>query len=408
MVGDHVYIDMSGMTDVGMVRKNNEDSFILADFRTGALYESPHQQNRTLEDNSLLLVVSDGVGGSSVGEIASQLTVHSINEALGRLSWAIPAYDRLVAAVEQANYVVWNESQSNSEYHGMSATATAVLVERDRAYIAEVGDSRAYLLRRNRITQLTTDQSFVEVLIAKGVLTPDQAARHPRKNVILQAVGASEVVQVAVGQLSLQQGDCLLLCSDGLSNNVLENEMLQIVRNSTSLSDACNELISLANARGGKDNITVVLARFDGDALPITSSRDLNSPAVETLATFDPDRGAEKSHKRTMLLSDPSICVLAEHELKSEKVLEDLQLYPRKEEVIARCQRTIELLNNALSLLEEQQAEIETITEWLDKSNCRYARMEDMDSKLASAHERIEQAWRSLTEVATEFRPKQN
>ena len=135
MSSEDVYTKVAGLTDVGMVRTNNEDTFLISDFRSGEIFDCLAQQKRSLDDNSMLLIVSDGVGGAAVGEIASNLTVHSINEALSRLSWEIAAYDRLVAAIEQANYIVWHESRNNAAYQGMSATATAVLIERDRAYI---------------------------------------------------------------------------------------------------------------------------------------------------------------------------------------------------------------------------------------------------------------------------------
>ncbi len=342
------------------------------------------------------------MGGEIGGELASKLTVHAINESLQRLSWMIPAFDRLVAAIEQANYIVRYESQRNHAYKGMSATATVVLVEADRAYIAEVGDSRAYLIRKERITQLTTDQSLVEILLAKGVLTAEQAAHHPRRNVVLQAVGLNEVLQVAVGQLHLQQGDYLMLCSDGLSNNVLENEMLQIITNSASLSNACKDLVALANQRGGKDNITVALSHFTGKGLPQTSPRELTRAEIETLANYDPERSPEKTHKRTMLLSDPSICVLQ----TDGPTLENLHNYPHSSYIDAQNQKLRVQLNETLAQLDHHQQEILKALKWVANQNARYARMDDLDSKMASAREHIEHAWRNLREVVTEFRPK--
>ncbi|MEW6730823.1 MAG: PP2C family serine/threonine-protein phosphatase [Acidobacteriota bacterium] len=402
---DQVQVAIAGLSDIGRVRKNNEDCLLMSDFRAGEIFNDCAERTCTLADHSLLLVVSDGVGGSAVGELASRLTVLSIHEALGRLSWAIPAYDRLVAAVEQANYVVWHEGARSPEYRGMAATATAALIERDHAYIAEVGDSRAYLLRRNRTTKLTTDQSFVEVLVARGLLTREEASRHPRKNIILQAVGASEIVQVAVGQLALQRGDCLLLCSDGLSNNVLEHEMLQIVNHSANLREACQEMISLANTRGGKDNATVVLARFEGEGLPPTLTRDLNNPTVETLATFDPDRDAQKTHKRTMLLGDPLVCKVVAPE--QAQILYDLYSYPNSVRVAQRYRRISRLFEQLLAYYSEQEEEIEQASQWLTAQSARYPRFEDLDAKLAGSRERVEEAWRSLWEVMAEFYPKQ-
>lgn len=398
-----VHINVAGITDVGILRKNNEDSFLMADFRNGKTFPSSTQEVYNANENSFLMIVSDGVGGANAGEIASQLTVHSINESLGRLSWVIPAHDRLIASVEQANYVVWNYGKESPAYRGMSATVTAILIEEDAAYIAQVGDSRAYLIRQNRVTQITTDQSLVELMISRGLLTPEQATEHPRKNIILQAVGLEELIQVDVRKLCLQQKDYLVLCSDGLSNNVLEQEILQIIKNTSSLSEACQLLVTLANERGGKDNITVVIAHLTGEGLPETSSRELTRPpSVTPLFIFDPDRDPEKSHKRTRLLSDPSVCVLEE----TDTILENLSSYPNNQAIQEQYQKLSLLLNNSLEVLGLQQEEIIRVNDWLKSQGLTYVRLPDLENKVVSARERIEQAWRTLEEVIAEFHEK--
>ncbi len=403
MSNNEVHISVEGITDIGLLRTKNEDCFLLADFRNGKTFPTNTTQTTSLSDCSFLLVVSDGVGGSVSGEIASQFAIHAINDSLARLSWSIPAHDRLIAAVEQANYVVWNYGKDVPAYKGMSATVTAILIEQDSAYIAQVGDSRAYLIRQNRTTQITTDQSLVELMISKGLLTPEEAAQHPRKNVILQAVGLEEIIQVDVRKLCLQQKDYLIVCSDGLSNNVLESEMMQIIKNSSSLSEACQQLVSLANERGGKDNITVTIAYLTGEGLPQTSSRELTRPpSVTPLFIFDPDRDPEKTHKRTRLLSDPSVCVLEEN----TAILENLSAYPNTQDIQERYKKISLLLNDALEILSEQQYEIELVNHWVQIQGAIYPRMPDLENKMLLAREHLEQAWRMLEEVTTEFRTK--
>lgn len=398
-----VHISVAGITDVGLSRTNNEDCFLLADFRNGNTFPSNATKTTSLEDCSFLLVVSDGVGGAASGEIASQITVHSINDSMARLSKAIPPYDRLIASVEQANYEVRNYSKDVANCKGMSATVTAILIEKDCAYIAQVGDSRAYLLRQGRVTQITTDQSLVELLISKGILTPEEATQHPRKNVILQAIGLDEIIQVDVRQLCLQQKDYLIVCSDGLSNNVLESEMMNIIKNTASLSEACQQLVTLANERGGKDNITATIAYLTGEGLPRISSRELTRPpSVTPLFTFDPDRDPEKTHKRTRLLSDPSVCVLEEN----AAILENLSTYPNTLDIQERYKKISFLLNDTLEILGDQQYEMELVNHWIQVQEAIYPRMPDLENKIIGAREHIEQAWRMLEEVTTDFRSK--
>lgn len=401
IANNQVYIDVAGLSDVGQVRTINEDAFLISDFRTGTAFDYTAQIVNNLIDSRLLMVVSDGVGGAALGEVASQMTINAINESLGRLSQAIPAYDRLVAAVEQANYLVLTESNARPQNKGMSATVTTALIEQDCAYIAEVGDSRAYLIRNNRITQLTTDQSLVELMVSKGLISREQARTHPRKNVILQAIGTNEALQVPVRQLYLQRNDYLLLCSDGISNNILEQEMLETVKGSANIAMACQHLVDIANARGGKDNITIVIGHLKGEGLPATSTRELNSINLHTLFTYDPEQPPEKSHKRTRLLSNPNICLLEDQGLP----LENLFDYPNNSDIVERQNRLDELFNEALSVLMEQQFEISQVAEWVKSQKAYYARLEDIDCKMASARERIEQALMTLQEVVLEFAP---
>jgi len=172
------------------------------------------------------------------------------------------------------------------KYRGMGATLTAVLVRGDSAYIAEVGDSRAYLLRGGVIKQLTKDQSLAQVLIDKGALDAARAEDSPFKNVILQAMGRSERVKVALARLSLRARDCLLLCSDGLTRHVSDDEIRDIVLPAKRLDAACKALVDLANERGGVDNITVMLAGVGGTREAVRSS-DRITRTFEVLKSFE-------------------------------------------------------------------------------------------------------------------------
>jgi serine/threonine protein phosphatase PrpC len=273
-----------GCTDVGVVRKNNEDAFVIAELGshiaaqstppTGSLAFDPatkHGEEALIKkcvvgDQGLLLGVSDGMGGAEAGEIASYLVVESLKEDLSA------KHDKstgplIRAAVERANHLVFDAAISHPRRNGMGATLTAALVREDRAYIAGVGDSRCYIIRGKRIRQVTRDQSLVESLVELGHLAPEQAESSPHRNVILQALGTKPEVAVALTRVSLNNGDILLLCSDGLSGKVNAEEMRELALAGPTIDDACRRMVALANERGGEDNITVVLAHFSGPAL---------------------------------------------------------------------------------------------------------------------------------------------
>lgn len=233
------------------------------------------------------------MGGARAGEVASGIVVDTMRVALAEAPPAASRRAVLTAAVERAHRAVEEAARANTEHRGMGATLTAVFVRGDSAFIAEVGDSRAYLVRRGVIKQLTKDQSLAQVLIDKGALDPAQAEEVPFKNVILQAMGRNEKVQVALARLSLRARDCVLLCSDGLTRHVSDDEIRDIVLESK-LDDACKTLVNLANDRGGADNITVVLAGVGGTA-EAARSGDRITRTFEILTSFD---DAPKSKRR--------------------------------------------------------------------------------------------------------------
>ncbi|HSB10932.1 MAG TPA: Stp1/IreP family PP2C-type Ser/Thr phosphatase [Blastocatellia bacterium] len=261
-----VLVSVSARTDVGMHRSGNEDAFLVADLTTGKTPDGSDVSTHQLGERGSLMIVSDGMGGAAAGEIASEMAVTTIRESLDEMPASTEIADRLKAAAEIANERIWNHAQDNPELSGMGATLTAVLVQDTTAYIAQVGDSRAYLIRRERIKQLTKDQSLVQMLVDSGAISVEQMDSVPQ-NVIMQALGTQPAVKVAMTAVQLYRNDCLVICSDGLSNKVTPDELRETATGADDLTDACRVLIEKANERGGEDNITVILARFDGEAL---------------------------------------------------------------------------------------------------------------------------------------------
>jgi len=291
-----------GSTDVGMQRTGNEDAFMVADLTTGDKATGSEANSHPVGERGSLMVVSDGMGGALSGEIASELAVTTIHESLMESPTDLDVPVRLKIATEVANERIWNHAQENPEMcGGMGATVTAALVHSSTVYIAQVGDSRAYLIRGNQIKQLTKDQSLAQMLIDSGAILPEQAASVPQ-NVIMQALGTQPTVKVAMTAVQLCRNDCLLLCSDGLSNKIDPHEMKVTVDQKKDLSAACRWLIETANERGGEDNITVVIARFDGDAL--ATANEVKS-ITGSFATLNQDYLPENAGNMATSMPDP-------------------------------------------------------------------------------------------------------
>ncbi|HEX5734454.1 MAG TPA: PP2C family serine/threonine-protein phosphatase [Blastocatellia bacterium] len=262
----NVQVSVFARTDIGMQRSGNEDAFMVADLTTGNVGLGPDMSTHPVGARGSLMVVSDGMGGAVAGEIASEMAVTSIRESLMEIPTDLNVSERLKMATEIANEKIWEHAQQNPELSGMGATVTAVLVQGTTAYIGQVGDSRAYLVRGDQIKQLTKDQSLAQMLIDSGAITPEQVSSVPQ-NVIMQALGTQPTVKVALTAVELFRNDCLLICSDGLSNKIQAIEMREMAQSSTELTATCRRLVEMANERGGEDNITVIIARFDGEAL---------------------------------------------------------------------------------------------------------------------------------------------
>ncbi len=259
-------------TDVGMKRQGNEDSFLVADLSSGRLGLGPEVVEHQLGPQGSLMIVSDGLGGAAAGEVASAMAVQTVcTELMKSTKSVLSPSDRLKRATEQANDQIWACAQSDNSLRGMGATLTAAFVYGSSVYIAQVGDSRAYIVRGGRVKQVTEDQSWANAVKKAGLEIADVP-----NNVILQALGTQPKVHVEVTSVDLLNNDVLLMCSDGLSNKIKDLEMREIASSSKDLAENCRHLIELANKRGGEDNITVILARFIGKSLSLGLERDLS------------------------------------------------------------------------------------------------------------------------------------
>lgn len=278
------YLSVAAQTDIGRARKKNEDAFVVADLTGGALLDGAAHARFDVGERGVLLAVSDGMGGARSGEVASALVVETLTRAMASAA-ADTAQDALMNdAIQRAHHAV--REAGAAEQKKMGATLTAVFVRAGAAYIAEVGDSRAYLLRGGVLTPLTHDQSLVQTLLDKGVIDREQAETSPHRGVILQAMGHQRDIKVAMGKLELRDRDCLLLCSDGLTGLVPDAEIQQVLLASGRPEVATKQLVDLANERGGTDNITVVVAGIGGALEPAGPSETVEQ-TLEVLSTFE-------------------------------------------------------------------------------------------------------------------------
>jgi protein phosphatase len=284
-------------TDLGKTRDHNEDCFLVADLTHGDASLQPTVREHDLGPRGSLLVVADGMGGAAAGEVASAMATKTIYDQLMK-SWGAETEltaqrfaARLKEAVETANGHIHAYAKAHPEVRGMGTTTTAVGVLGDHLYLTQVGDSRAYLVRDGVAVQLTKDQSLMQRLVEAGELTEEEAAQSERRNIILQALGPDPKVKVDLTYQDLRRGDVLVLCSDGLSGLVKKEEIAAIAGKEQDLAVACDKLITLANDRGGPDNITVVIARFEGDGLPDQTPEQAGHqvyPLIDTETSTEP------------------------------------------------------------------------------------------------------------------------
>jgi serine/threonine protein phosphatase PrpC len=286
-----MHLTVYGKTAVGPARDRNEDALLIADL-TNDLRLEGHLTRLDVGAWGALLAVSDGMGGAAAGEVASRMVLESMLRSMSHHPKTPPAVGTRSAeavmelAVNEANREVWQKAKEEGPGK-MGATLAAALVEGRFLHLATVGDSRAYLLRGGTLTQLSHDQSYVQILLDAGAMTTEEAEQAPMKHVILQAVGHQPAVNVALSKLSLRERDCFLLCSDGLSNHVSEEEIRHLILRSSRLDVACDALVDLAKTNGGTDDITVVIGGVSGDLPALVMSEAVTS-TLELFKEFPP------------------------------------------------------------------------------------------------------------------------
>lgn len=242
-------IDTFGLSDVGCVRELNEDCFCIHGFK---------------DSNHGFCVLADGMGGHNAGEVASQHAVKYVADEMQKLlseeDAGVPG--RINEAICNANKKIYKMSCENDIHRGMGTTIVVTFVVDGAAYIANVGDSRAYAVRGNEIVQVTKDHSVVAELLMSGMITPEEARIHPQKNIITRAVGTDKSVVADVFEYDFAEGDVLIMCSDGLSTMLKDKEIYDIVNKEDNSENTVRRLIDTAKENGGIDNITVICIRF--------------------------------------------------------------------------------------------------------------------------------------------------
>ena len=236
-----------GLTEPGMIRQQNQDYYLI----------------EKLSRDQLLVIVCDGMGGARSGNIASKMAVETFSDEIKRTVRSNMKQEKvntmLRTALELANKAVHEQSHISEEYQGMGTTLVAAFFQKDKVTVINVGDSRAYLFNHDGVTAITTDHSLVELMVQRGELTREAAKHFPGKNLITRAVGTEAEVESDLYHLRLSKGDSVLLCSDGLSNLLSDQEILFEVVHGVNKSDCCQRLMNIANYRGAPDNVTVAL-----------------------------------------------------------------------------------------------------------------------------------------------------
>ncbi|WP_297812803.1 Stp1/IreP family PP2C-type Ser/Thr phosphatase [uncultured Finegoldia sp.] len=235
-------------TDIGIVRKLNED----------------YHMNYIADDYSLL-VICDGMGGHKAGEVASKKAVETVVNYVKENDEDKDYEKNLVKGIKLANAEVYNDSINNIEHRNMGTTIVACLIYLDNAIVANVGDSRLYLYRNNLLKQVTIDHSLVNDLLASGTITEDEAIDFSQKNVITRSLGIQDSVDVDIFNLKLKKNDIILMCSDGLTSQLDEDEIVEIIEENSDINDIPDKLIEKANNIDGIDNITITLYLYEGE-----------------------------------------------------------------------------------------------------------------------------------------------
>ena len=242
-------MNVVGLTDIGLVREKNQDS----------IYSSN-------ESDFPIFIIADGMGGHKAGEIASKDAINIIKNVFLKHREKLINKKNIFEVIEEsiriANETIYEKSLNLIEYKGMGTTISLCYIYKSHIYIGHVGDSRIYKIKDHGIKQVTEDHSLINELIKKGKISEEEAKHHPQKNVIMRAVGTSKEIEIDISEVKFKKGEKLLLCSDGLSNMLSEEEMLGILKMNSSLENIGEKLINMAKENGGYDNVSLILIEF--------------------------------------------------------------------------------------------------------------------------------------------------
>lgn len=241
---------MGVKSDVGIKRDNNQDSFYISE-----------------DNNKLLYLVADGMGGHKAGKLASSMARDIIQSNFNKeekdLDNEKSILKKIKTSIEEANTKIYLKSMEDEEFKGMGTTVTMAYIFKDKICLGHVGDSRAYLIRNKEISQITEDHSYVNQLLKMGSITKKEAKTHPKRNMITRAVGSSSIIEIDLITKKWDKNDILILCSDGLTNMVKDTQILQTFKDGDPVQESCENLVKLANNKGGLDNITIIAIKFN-------------------------------------------------------------------------------------------------------------------------------------------------
>ena len=244
-----------GKTDIGLKRKNNEDTYLIV------------TKDKNVQDYGMLFAVADGMGGHAYGEVASKMACEGLAEYYNKEQSPSNESDfhhaklhHLIQTILRSHNQILRESEKNLRFKGMGTTLSALVLLKGKALIAHVGDSRIYRLRQGRLEQLTVDHTMAQFLMEVGEIVPEEAVKHPARHVLTQVMGA-DIEEIDTRVETLAPGDLFLLCSDGMYDMVTDDDMLKILLTPSSVQAVCDQLLGAAIENGGKDNVTIVVVR---------------------------------------------------------------------------------------------------------------------------------------------------
>lgn len=267
-------LEVFARTEVGCARERNEDTFLVLDMASGSAGLRPQQRVRPLGVPGSVIAVCDGMGGAAAGDLAAKMAADTLRDSVlsaGQITTPDQAEQALLTAVTRANAAIADYTKTHPDKRGMGTTMTAAIIAGPTVVIIQVGDSRAYLRRGRTLQQLTMDQNVVGQMVAAGKLRPEDARNYKQRNVLLEAIGVQERVGPDLVRVTVQAGDVMLLCSDGLTGPLPDRQLLELMLRHEDPVSCCRALTEAACAAGGPDNVTAAVARFLGE--DITASQ---------------------------------------------------------------------------------------------------------------------------------------